>query len=566
MARVITPSGDQVRTVYSSGGFAAGDYVFQTASGFEKAAGVIPWPVKANSAWGVGNSPIGLAFGFSGAADYLLGPSQSGGSYTGSAISFGDNRYANTSSTITSGSIFNATQLSNGYYLLAYGSGPSFTVQVYNSTFTTLFATFTISSGLPQLYTTRLYPDNSGGCVVAGVNNSTGYINVFYVANTSGDNYGISGTSSVSRNINVIWNFSSSPGALAADGILYLGGRDDSSGSNWAWMGKYVYSPRSTSGGTLSFSTFDVGSTVGSTTIVVTKTSFGNTTPYAYMILNWGGNSAFYTLYDQNSPLSSASPNFTTGVSGFGAPLESLGAAVFYPIGTYGSIVFPMISGTSLQFQSIPLNSAGGIVGGSTFKTGTITLASTIGTTISARTSIGLMTSSNLSASNPDLAVYYPRTNGSFQSPYARLITGGLSSGVVPTSSAEVLLNSTTSTSDYTGVLASFNPYSGLIQGCAYGSSFTIQGTAAGSLSTPQPFTYGTSLTPAQTGTCVGVALTAASAGGTGKILVRGTAEVRSTLPNMPGSLSFNHANYGTPGGIRGSVAGRTVTFEGIDG
>ena len=76
----------------------------------------------------------------------------------------------------------------------------------------------------------------------------------------------------------------------------------------------------------------------------------------------------------------------------------------------------------------------------------------------------------------------------------------------------------------------------------------------------------GVSVTPLITGVCVGVALTAASAGGTGKILTRGTAEVRSTLPNMPGALSFNHANYGTPGGIRGSVAGRTVTFEGIDG
>jgi hypothetical protein len=564
MARVITPSGDEVRTVYSSAGFAAGDYVFQTASGFEKASGIAPWPIKANATW-IGGSVSNLGMGFSSSADILLGPSQAGGIYSGSAITSGSTTLSTKTFSITnSGAV--VVRLSSGNWMV--GTNRTSTsdplVTIYDPTFTTIIQTISQNLGINYTYY-RIVPDNSGGALFLGGSGQTTYFH--YIAETSTNVYAMSGYYSQSGS----WNMYANTANLITDGYVSMWGNNGGSGGN-STETKITYTPRVAN--TPSESTFNTGggnctlSSNGGGAVYFDRGVYDSTllgTKTCAVLYYTAVGTSFVLVYD-NGVASTSSASFSFTSYGPGSISESLGRPTFRRSGGAGTAILPLYSSSTstIRLWQGNINSSGFFTFG--FFTGNITnTANTLG---------GLLHTAIYPISNPlnddcDLLLTYARVSGTGYANCARIITGALANGVVPTVSAEIVINSNTLTPGITYLpLNYWDTFSNNVLGFSPTSSTvgTVAGVAGAALSSPAPFAYSQGLSPSQTGTCVGVALTAASAGGTAKILVRGTAEVRSTLPNMPGALSFNHANYGTPGGIRGSVAGRTVTFEGIDG
>jgi hypothetical protein len=556
MARVITPSGDEVRTVYSSAGFAAGDYVFQTASGFEKAAGTTPWPVLSNG-MSFNQSLQKLPFGTtSPISDLLLGPSQSGGIYSGSSFTAGAVGLASTNIFGTPNSNQFSRRSPNGDWVYAWAGFSSTQVRVYDSTNTTLKFTYTISGNSYGL--NDMAVSNVGH--IAVLHDDYGYprISVFYYDAITGAYSFISYNNYNGRYwppTRLVWT---------SDTVVMSGGHDNDSPGTL-----YIYKTFITSPTTIStvYTAVNTGTgvyftTVGSGLIP----AYLNNGVAGFVIVYFYSNNSFYTCYDYNNSASTNTPAVGTSTSNIGGQTNwNGGCSTILPyLFTSTTIRCRLLinyNSTTKAFGTaeFQLN-----VGGSTLSyvsawTTTFTASSVSTTNISP--SLTFMGAPPTTATtDPNMIAVF--TNSSQKPTVLTYPSGG------PWGAETILFPSDTASGTTPPSKNTFiDPYSGLLSSTLFTTSnIKCSGVYQASLSSPQPFAYGNSFTPTQTGTCVGVALTAASAGGTGKILTRGTAEVRSTLPNMPGALSFNHANYGTPGGIRGSVAGRTVTFEGIDG
>lgn len=571
MARVITPSGDEVRTVYSSGGFAAGDYVFQTASGFEKTTVNAIWPVSPNSSW-INGALGNIGMGFSPVTDYLLGPSQIGGTYSGASISTGSTIIPSKAISWYPADYTKVVRLSSGNILLCRWTGGSVMYfDIYDKTFTTLITTLSNAVGYNRNNFQAL-PDNSGGCFLYYQDSS--YSIAEYLAETGTNTYSISGTTSDGGSASYSAQYGGA--TLIYDGYVSAPGY----GGQLTYS-KWTYSPRSNAapqvttfyaGSSFSPSTYGLGAfyidggilsdSLAGLKRLGTVSKNSSTTGVLYIDNN--------TQLTNSASATSSSATFQTTNSSdkIAAP-----TVVRTSANTSGrALIVPGFLGGQnyIYFNVAEMSSSGSFhMTGTSFKTGNLTLSGVMSSNNSSLYGMSLNPITNPYVNNPDLLLTYVRTDPGTGGPIvcARVISGALAAGVVPTSSAEILLNATVPiyTPSYSPIF--WDKFANTLFGTAMtsGSAISIEGKAGAALVTPTAFAYGSTLTPSQTGTCVGVALTAASAGGTGKILVRGTAEVRSTLPNMPGSLSFNHTNYG-PGGIRGSVAGRTVTFEGIDG
>lgn len=73
----------------------------------------------------------------------------------------------------------------------------------------------------------------------------------------------------------------------------------------------------------------------------------------------------------------------------------------------------------------------------------------------------------------------------------------------------------------------------------------------------------GVSFTPT-TYTLIGVALTDAPAGGSGKVLTKGLANLNSSYRNVTTTMAFDYAQFSGIAGNRGTAIGRTVTLKGL--
>lgn len=591
MARVITPSGDEVRTVYSSAGFAAGDYVFQTASGFEKAQGNTGWPIGANVMRGV-YSNLNVTFSETSAADLLLGPSQTGGTYSGPAFTSGAQTIPATSAGLASSRI---VRLTTGFYCRYSGGfgGSAFTVEILNPQLTAVVASTTYT---PYVQSVKVMPMTDGSVAVGFYDNNNAGLRIISFRYSGGtytalptrqsDGNGFGGYAGYFNGASTM-----SAWITTAPGIVKCVTWENMSSGQLVYLGWNLYS------GTGIYTTYgqqgqnnygyvgNMQSSQVSSYFYLPSGMASNTQDKVFILGSSWFNSAgssninYFTDGDPNTSSCGSAANYSTvgpvnpvNFYSYGAPPS--GGQMFLATGATYGVLGACVSLTSatncyLQFfawyPSNQIYCPGGNGYGSIPAQVNFT-ASGLG--IPANQTTKVFAVGPYTTSNPTLAIcYYTLTASNYYTPVMRLTnypytTIGpeidLTQGVSP---------NTTSFYSVDGQTFQFCPYVGQIMTNFYTTTATyFSGTSILSLSSPQPFAYGNSLSPSQTGTCVGVALTAASAGGTGKILVRGTAEVRSTLPNMPGALSFNHANYGTPGGIRGSVAGRIVTFEGIDG
>ena len=564
MARTISPSNNQVQDVYSSGGFAAGDYVFLTSTGFEKCQASGSFPLKANATQLFGNAyPIGM--GIVNLTDYLLGPSQAGGTYTGPAINSGDANVADTTVTSFYGWATTA-RLSGGNIVVCGVSGSTVYANIYNSTATTLITTASVnfSSSINFL---RVIPDNSNGLVVL-VSDTNPYARFAYLANTTGNTFQFSSSLLISSALSNAVQYGYC--AISTQGIVSLAGYNLS--TSYPIIMKATYLPGSASTPTLLTSSqgsdFLYGTEMAGCVMnmPVFFPASGYTSPrFGFIYQDSGSSNAHRLGLDTNS---TGNASFSSTASANPGNRYTLGnSAVLCRNGAFSNqcMMAPTATGSSIYILMAAFNT--NLALNSMAYSAAINVASTV----VSYSDLNLFTISDPSVTGCSLLLTYTRNNGSGGTfKCARIISSAdIASGGSPSVGSEIILNSGTETSSYAYSVSQINYdiFGNGVFGSNFvsGSSVSFAAKAGASITTPQPFAYANSLSPASTGPCVGVALTSASAGGIGKILTRGTAQVRSGLPSAPVALSFNHANY-APGGIKGTVTGRTVTFEGIDG
>lgn len=576
MARTISPSNNQVQTVYSAGGFAAGDYVFRTSTGFEKATNQVQWPILSN-AYNFNGANVNVGFGFSSAENILIGPSQTGGIYSGSAVTAYTQSVAatNLTSTYNYNKIY---RLANGNWFVHYYDSTSgnWKGNVLNSTRTTIISTGTLASN-PNVF--RVFPMADGSVAVGYFNqnaNSPSWLvfvcnslNSYTVRQKYVDSSAWGGYNNYMPGVNASYcTF-----AVSNAGVGYVTVYDTTYGYQyilkWNLFDSSLSQLTVTSTNTSLFLNTNASNNIiyNSVWDLTPVTTYPTTTIYQ----SFSGSVRYYFYDTQGNSRTGAS--LSTGTHSVGvtytSTLPALGCTFLRTGTTYGSYATVVSSSATQYYLDVgALDSLGRPSGAPTFT------SFTPSTAIYANNfSIRVFALGSRTTIDPPLAIcYYVTQAGTgYPIPVFRIATSTGGASYVIGSETQMLngqsVNGNQANVYDRDIAFNFSPYVAQIETNFFGSGTTTYytGNYGFGVSSPAPFAYGGVLSPEETGPCVGVALTSASAGSTGKILIRGTAEVRSGLPSAPAALSFNHANY-APGGIMGTVTGRTVTFEGIDG
>lgn len=575
MARVITPSGDEVRTVYSSGGFAAGDLVFLKSTGYEKipASYNVSFPISAtaNNFYGA-SQPQGLAaLNF---ASCALGPNQIGGGYTGPAISRGAQQLSN-----------QVVNSSVGYAAMAQLADGNFAVLYYTTT-----GTYTANNAYFKVI-------DYAGNTIAGPTSLGSTV----VANFSSASITPHPTQSA-----FVLNYPYSYGTQA---IRFV------SGSNYSTLSSILGTQNQTIApgkNAVSLSTDGQVNFFDQTGAIYTVSTSYSTTPFP----GTGGFTSYSISFDPSAYGSYSSPTYSPGFLATAVPSGlpyagygiSTGVYYFNGTSTWG-LMFMVQYANNMTWRvfgkpssmvngygnnGAPPNAGCWTRRAATGSQGVIAVlwGGSTGSSNTAGYYLTLVDLSNTSFTNAIVAANWTSTASLFPTGLysgseklsdlshiageGNLALSYLNSSYIAcvrfttdfgaTWGAEYQINpsATPYGSTTCGSQTGFSSFNQIYALTTTASNVTVGSIQANTLTTPQSFALGGSVPPSSIGAFAGVALTAASAGGTGKIIVSGQAEVNSTYPVSNVNIAFNNASY-SPQGLQGSVAGRTYNLSGRD-
>lgn len=509
MAREISPIDGQVIDVTSTAGFSAGDYIYATSTGYQ-ALSTVPFGSTSTRIAGTLYTSPAASVGQSA----LVGPQVISGTYSGTSITPAG-LISSSSITVNSQAPVCAALTSGRFVVARVNSSGNIFATVYNANGTVFTAETQISTGglmyFNNSYGTLAVAGTSDGAFVVGSGRNGGASNGFWIGKFN--EALVSQWTNAQIDAGNTWAGACQMIALPNGNIVWAGQRNSSG----------FYYVFNSSGVTQTSASINSGS----------SSAVGNGLNLA------AGTNYWYSINkDQN--------NNTSRVS------------IYDLSGSYINAITSPYNGNQQTIAVLPNNNVL-IVDSSTNQ------GSALNWQI--RTE-NLGSSVNSNSINCNFGPSYIQNNL-----YAATNTQFVQMGQHGSNGTTQLFvqTSTTTGTTYQAAVASgaycayalgLNNVGCLIQVSGGITSGTVNFINGG----PTILNNGASLSGSityPTYTFVGVAVTPCSAGGTGKVLIRGTTNVRSVYGSSSSLLGFNATPSGSPVANQGSIIGRTITLEG---